>query len=430
MSIPFSEPQIQRHLIFRMSDHVTRVRSINIDDGVHHLQQAIDSSMKLHWASFTKEYALHYEQFRTDYIEPSVAFIDTQKRIADEKYNTLEKTHDEMKNKLQDVSRYNTLLLEKVDAIESELSSFSQVSMIAKFEKQCNAKTIECDRLQSRLDVMKSKYQQLQKENLSLNAKIEHMPVNVLRRVSECVQPEAITQDTCLPIPTESVSTHVSKSYSKLSVFTNAFSSTSAAQREETPDATEQRDTTPEIVSTEQNAMVVDNETPLTLLDGETCHVVVHHSHTQIVVGEDAEDSNVLLTDGERVDSVNPSHESFTHDDPIIITTPPTTLVDCDDTHTPVTEPIRIIECGTTPEIPEIVEESSSVACSDMDEPVSAISYIIKKLKRPKVDTVKQPYLFGSDKKLYTYVDDTTAGEEVGHQVEKNGKKMFKFHKK
>ena len=71
-----------------------------------------------------------------------------------------------MKNKLHDVSRYNTLLLEKVDAIESELSSFSQVSMIAKFEKQCNAKTIECDRLQSRLDVMKSKYQPIAKRRI------------------------------------------------------------------------------------------------------------------------------------------------------------------------------------------------------------------------------------------------------------------------
>ena len=58
------------------------------------------------------------------------------------------------------------------------------------------------------------------------------------------------------------------------------------------------------------------------------------------------------------------------------------------------------------------------------------ITYKIKRLKRPKVDTEKQQYLFGSDNKLYIFIDEHTAGEEVGQQIEKNGKKMFKFHKK
>ena len=73
-----------------------------------------------------------------------------------------------------------------------------------------------------------------------------------------------------------------------------------------------------------------------------------------------------------------------------------------------------------------------------MDAPVEKevpdppITYTLKHLKRPRVDTEKQPYLLGSDNVLYTHLEDGTAGEVVGERIRSKttGKMAIRFHSK
>ena len=57
--------------------------------GVLQLQKTIEESMHKHWNEFRKDSQEHFDSFRADYIEPSVQFIEHEKKKADSKYETL-----------------------------------------------------------------------------------------------------------------------------------------------------------------------------------------------------------------------------------------------------------------------------------------------------------------------------------------------------
>lgn len=415
----------------------------NMNGGIQQLQNAIDNSMQNHWQSFREEYHANYEQFRKDYIEPSITFIETQKISADEKYKTLEKEHADLQQKYQDVSRYNSLLLEKVDTLETELKSFSQVSMIAKFERQCRNKTSECEQIQSKHDALKSKFYDLQKENLVLNSQLEKKNKNL-----ESNQ----VHSTC-SIQTSTISKHQDKqdeplqqtkpescktkpeSASKLSSFIDSFSNTSKhdvmtpVQTVQTTDQDQDQDTHKALQSnckTSNVKDVSDVKDVKDVKDINECNTLpISEQHQSVINTVDTVDENndkqhPKETESKSVKTQNEptiQHETLSHH---IETSTDTTDKQNQQNKIEAQEDILIQQTK-----PDTLKEDATVV--EVQQP---ITYKIKRLKRPKVDTEKQQYLFGSDNKLYIFIDEHTAGEEVGQQIEKNGKKMFKFHKK
>ena len=52
----------------------------NMHEGVRELQIAIDDKLDTHWKAFRHEYRQHWQDFNTNYIQPSVQFIGNEKK--------------------------------------------------------------------------------------------------------------------------------------------------------------------------------------------------------------------------------------------------------------------------------------------------------------------------------------------------------------
>lgn len=480
--------------------------TLSVDIGIQELKKAVDESMTNHWNAFKDDYVAHYEQFRKEYIEPSISFIDTQKKTADENYKKLESNYVALLQKHKDVSRYNALLLEKNDALEQELVSFTQVSMIAKYEKKCNEKTLECDLVQSQLDTLREKYKQLQRENVVLNNKLEKAPVT-----EKIVEPQYEPSG----VPTPSVSFVSSASPpSKLSSFIASFPPDhlqciekktqvtteplvdetavvakvdNAPQIKTTKLLSEesQTQTTPQLQRVVDDTQVANEMKDENTSQDNASSIKPHsirvdeytHSEKSIEkqtriqqapsIGKDSTHETTSIPNVDpsenHIESVekkkqinserqqecrNHSPQEMSFEDSTFRTpdentsngdntnktpnTPHNASEDNLDTRTCTTESMNV-SATVREDVIRVVEhndnQSTDTQPTRIEPSTQCVSYTVKRLKRPKVDTEKQKYLFGSDKKLYVYIDDKTAGEEIGQQIEKNGRRMFKFYK-
>lgn len=421
---------------------VLQKTTIDVDGGVQHLQCAIDESMQKHWKIFTQEYTFHYEQFRKNYVEPSIAFIETQKENADKKYNTLKDIHKELQLKFHDVSRYNALLMEKVDALEMELKSFSQVSLIAKFEKRCRDKTVECEQTQSRHNALKSKYQKLQKENLLLNSRLEQKPsTNIpqpyLTLVSkpQSAHTPANTSNIFTDTDTDTQpNTTVSRksashrrSSSKLSSFVDSFVSKTHPHipiQTETVFQNVQKDNCIDGVNNCISKTVEErqNTNYERVMGDETIELTTNAALTEVHTDQECVNTpkNCTIRATEK-NEIKEGRETTVEKEKSVDT--PKKNIPREETSTTVGSTLQESTKKKT------VDTKNDMSLEKENNCEKRMTYIVKKLKRRKVDSEKQNYLLGTDQKLYVYIDEKTAGEEVGHQIEKNGKKIFKFYK-
>ena len=95
-----------------------------LEQGVQDLHDTIDRTMQSQWEAFQKQYHTHWQTFNTDYIQPSIAFLGEERKRMDNEHQQLMKSYEAAQNKCTDLERYNTLLQEKIAAVEQEMKSF------------------------------------------------------------------------------------------------------------------------------------------------------------------------------------------------------------------------------------------------------------------------------------------------------------------
>lgn len=401
--------------------------------GVMQLQDVIEECMQKHWDEFRKDSQRHFDSFRKEYIEPSVQFIENEKREADSKYVCLQNDYNTMKRKCSDLERYNTLLQEKLETMEKEMVSFSQVSMIAKWEKRLHTKNQECERIQESLDKTKAHVIRLQRENTLLNTQLE-------RREEQLVQSSfegkigvigEFTMDKRAVLTNHSGDTKTSGD----ACFLSTHLSHSA------------------ILSEDQTSKPHDDGISALPDDVVTKTSVVHGKSTadKSYIAPSQEADNVEEKDKSLVDAKQKPNEPLyiIHDRQESMES--NNGVDDNTSNHLVTEIVNDSEPASDStlekkaDIPKesIVHEKGietaktfnqftvggkEVDHSEMDcASEERVIYTVKRLKRTKDDKEKTKYMFGSDKKLYEWQDGDQPGNEVGYQMEKNGRKVFKF---
>lgn len=139
------------------------------------IRLALDESLDKKWETFSSEFRTLWSQFQTECIESSHKLVVAEKRVADERYSTLDDAFSRVKQKCADYERYNQLLQEKLDNIQEEMKSLSSVSMTIQWEKRVADKENECMRLKEQLDKQKRINTTLKRENTLLNTQLERM---------------------------------------------------------------------------------------------------------------------------------------------------------------------------------------------------------------------------------------------------------------
>jgi len=341
--------------------------------------------MKDHWEDFRRESQRHFSTFHKDYIEPSVHFIEKEKKDADAKYTALEKLHTAMTNKCSDLERYNTLLQEKIESVENEMKSFSQVSMIAKWEKRLHNKSIECTRIQASLDKSIAFTHRLQQENTLLNTRLEKE--DLLRQQQLCTTPK----------PTPNIQ--------------------SVAQ-EPTAEALAETVPTVEAALTEEAVHVEATQAPA---------VEVPPTETETEPPAPAVEEAPAKTEATPAPAVEV---------PPAETEPPAPAVEVPPAETEPPAPAKT-EATPAPQAPAPTsapdsvdrQTNADVADDDVTTRATDVTYKVKMMKRSRQDAEKTKYMLGTDKVLYEWREGDVAGAVVGHQIEKNGRNVFKFIK-
>jgi hypothetical protein len=350
--------------------------------------------MKDHWEDIRRESQQHFYTFHKDYIEPSVHFIEKEKKDADAKYAELEKIHTVMTNKCSDLERYNTLLQEKIESVENEMKSFSQVSMIAKWEKRLHDKSLECTRIQESLDKSIAFTHRLQQENILLNSRLEKD--ELLRQQQLCTTPAMIVPaetpnpDTEMTPPNRTVHKEVSIDVNEEPVASPKTDSSTGADTERTTAVRVPDEPEPEA----PKATGADTERT-----------------TTVRVPDEPEPEAPKATEAEFEEPAPATEAEFEEPAPA----PEAEFEE----PAPAPEP--------KPEEPEPV----STVVADVEDTSRAIevTYKVKMLKRSRQSIEKTKYLLGTDKLLYEWKDGDIAGEVVGQQLEKKGRNVFKFNK-
>ena len=314
--------------------------------------------MKDHWEDFRRESQRHFSTFHKDYIEPSVHFIEKEKKDADAKYTALEKLHTAMTNKCSDLERYNTLLQEKIESVENEMKSFSQVSMIAKWEKRLHNKSIECTRIQASLDKSIAFTHRLQQENTLLNTRLEKE--DLLRQQQLCTTPK--------PAP-----------------------NIQSVAQEPTAEALAETVPTVEAVLTEEAVPVEATPAPAV---------------------EEA-----------------PAKTEATPAPAVEVPPAPAVEVPPAETEPPAPAQTEATPAPTSAPDPVDRQTNADVADDDVTTRATEVTYKVKMMKRSRQDAEKTKYMLGTDKVLDEWREGDVAGAVVGHQIEKNGRNVFKFIK-
>lgn len=139
------------------------------------LQHTLNDHLDTHMTAFREEYTQSWRRFYSECIQPSVEFIGTEKKALDAKYATLHKQYTDAVQKCEDLERYNALLREKIEAVETEMKTFTQVSMITRWENKLAKKTRECEQTEEKLAREKRKVDGLRAENTFLNTQLERL---------------------------------------------------------------------------------------------------------------------------------------------------------------------------------------------------------------------------------------------------------------
>ena len=415
----------------------------NLHEGVQQLQKTIDNKLQTHLETFRREYKQHWLEFNTDYIQPSVQFIGNEKKALDNKYQKLEKEYQSAKSKCADLERYNTLLQEKIEAVENDMQSLTQVSMIARWEKKLANKSRECDDLRFRLEKEKLRANTLQTENTFLNTQLEKWSgqhergstvVACTDSRKNCNQsnannndpPTRTTTPVCTPPPTSNV---VEADFERMKPETN----------------------------TEQQHECVDSEGSLKL-SIKTTDGVSHDSHN------DKEDNKSLPVPSQLSLIPPPLHRNENHknvNDQDKPQNTPAMSDGCDGQSvgntTPGVRDLKNVQHTTksTNETESVLENiasneratestTQSEKTQEADPPVPKqepqpdpapeietvpqVTYVVKKLKRRRTDKDKTTYMLGSDSKLYEWTSGDVPGVELGYQSIRNGTVVYKFH--
>lgn len=432
---------------FQMSENTTVAQTSNssLQCGVVQLQHTIEMCMKNHWEDFRRDSQQHFTTFHTDYIEPSIQFIETEKKNADEKHRLLENEYNQLKNKCSDLERYNTLLQEKIEAVETEMKSFSQVSMIAKWEKRLHDKTKEYTSIQASLDKSKEVVHRLKQENTVLNTRLEMLEKDAHRRnfVSSA---RSYLQHTAVVAPVMISTTSTSQVQVVNAVDSEAgepLTNDSNTNGTEPSDVDVHHDTGFTSAQTIPNDIALEPCVESTL---EESNQPNNEMSDEPVVQTNKGTSNNEL---HRISVVETKNESVEPESDKIACeinekTTPTEAVDDSENKNTHEQPEENAAVSTLLPKSENVQKKTSIE----DEPDPAnergvdsdvlttteqrepdIKYKIKMLKRSRNDAEKTKYLFGSDKNLYEWTEGDVPGAIVGQQLEKNGRNVFKFGK-
>ena len=439
-----------------MSENTQTVPTSNasLHCGVVQLQNTIEMCMKNHWEDFRRDSQQHFKIFHTDYIEPSIQFIETEKKNADEKHRLLENEYNKLKNKCNDLERYNTLLQEKIEAVEKEMKSFSQVSMIAKWEKRLHDKSKEYTSIQASLEKSKGVVHRLKQENTVLNTRLEMLEKDAHRRnfVSSA---RSYLQHTSVVAPV-TISTTSTAAAEVLVV--NEVDSEAA---EPLTNYSNTNETEPSDVDVHHDTGCTSAQTIPSDIAPEPCvESTLEESNPP---NNEMRDGSVVHTNNEttnneppRVSVVETKIESaeesveLKSDKIVCAVDEKTTSTEARDDSEKKTreQPTENIEVSTLLSKSEDIQKKNNTSTEDEPNPANEryadavadvlttteqrepdIAYKIKMLKRSRNDAEKTKYLFGSDKNLYEWTEGDIPGAIVGQQLEKNGRNIFKFGK-
>ena len=407
--------------------------------GVMQLQDTIEACMKNHWDDFRRDSQQHFATFHKDYIAPSVLFIETEKKHADEKYKQLEVKYTSLQTKCNDLERYNALLQEKLEAVETEMKSFSQVSMIAKWEKRLHSKSQECLNIQNALDKLKANVHRLKQENTLLNTRLEKEELLKQQHCSAVTDTQVINAEPSIQYATEATTETTNKDDEPIVSNTQPDEAKEvkeplapptpaieANEADEPPNQPVEADEPP-------NQPVEADEPPTPAVEADEPTAEPQNTpHPPTPIPTQAE----TVQDTDTIDGEQSKAEGEPHDRPSTPKVEPdNTLSVANEASTPP-QPVQSVEVPTDAEPSEqrsTIQEAKEDGAPDVNtllhERQPDVTYKVKMLKRQRKDTEKTKYLFGTDKKLYEWKDGDVPGVVVGEQIEKNGKKVFKFAK-
>ena len=379
--------------------------------GVLQLQEAIDACMKKHWDDFRKDAQQHFDVFRKDYIEPSIHFIEHEKKEADSKYDLLQQEHNAMRTKCSDLERYNSLLQEKIETIEKEMASFSQVSMIAKWEKRLHVKNQECEKIQDSLDKSKAHVHRLQQENTLLNTRLEKQDLHLAQCTFEGKDGVIgeFTMDTIENVPCSNPSNTVDKE-------------ALLSQTETKPSTTEASVLTP-VEPMNQSRVIQEQEK----------HVKDVCNHVEVVTSPTEQENTHQLAETMSMNKSQHADHVEVHDQGNKNIEPGFVDKESEDDDTLHVQKVKtdVMQSDNQKEQEESVSQTDITKTNESATVINQeerVSYTVKMLKRFSKDKAKTKYMLGTDKKLYEWCEGNVPGKEVGYQIEKkNGKNTYKF---
>lgn len=422
--------------IFQMTENTNTetLSNASLQCGAVQLQDTVERCMKNHWEDFRRDSQHYFQTFYTDYIEPSIQFIEKEKQNANEKYRLLENDNSQLKSKCSDLERYNTLLQEKIEAVEKEMKSFSQVSMIAKWEKQLHDKSKECKMLQASLDKSKRVAHRLKQENTVLNTRLELLEKETRRR--NFVSSARSYLQTAVVAP---------QTDSRASTITTAEKVVNTVDFEvgeaELSEATPQHHTILTAAQTTSTAIAPEPRVVTALEESDTCVHSTNTTHNEMSAVSVVGISNKPIL-ASMVETSNKPAESDLDAIVCVVDKRTTSLETVDDSGeetqkqpdknteaSPLLSNCEDVRISSAEEGTELVNRKDADALKTTERCESDITYKIKMLKRSRNDAEKTKYLFGSDKNLYQWREGNVPGALVGQQLEKNGRNVFKFAK-
>lgn len=375
----------------------------SVDAEIATVRHALDRSLDEKWDHFRTDFRELWGQFQTECIESSHKLVVAEKAAADERYAVLKDAYDKVKAKCADFDRYNQLLQEKLDHVQEEMKSLSAVSMTIQWEKRVASKQAECKRLTKQLETQKQVNTTLKRENTLLNTQLEQW--------GEAREAAGKVKDATEAAAAMAAEKAMDATGAAMAAAEKAREATDAAAVAVDKAAVEAtRKTAASSVSPPSAMEAPEAKTEpaaTSLVDVETSDSTTE----PLGVALEAEQTEDASEPTSTTESAVPEEHN--------VTTEPKGVVP-----TPTTAPAASLPEAPPPAAPKDTPPSPTTPADTPAPP--AITYTLKKLKRKKADTVKTPFLLGSDNVLYAWTEGDKPGAPVGTKTGKG----YKFTKK
>jgi hypothetical protein len=398
----------------------------DLADHFQQLQRTLNEHLDTHMTAFREEYTRSWQAFYAECIQPSVDFIGTEKKEMDAKYRAIHAQYMDATQKCADLERYNALLREKIETVENEMKTLTQVSMITKWENRLAKKTKECEQIQAKLEKEKRRAESYRAENTLLNTQLEKLSA------------ASVGEDGSPPSePTQNKADRgqvlcSSESETETGVVPNKGAQSAMCQNTCLEGKIDPKPAT-ESGSVEERHQEGQRQPP-TEQDETTITTTTTTTKTTATAM-----ATVMPPDELVLKTVNT---------PVVQDEPDTTTTDTatDGTTMPLAPEADNATCSEgrdlheEPQAPTSAEEaqengvldSGLVTLEDEQKEPKApeVTYTIKPIRRYKGDANKTMFLLGSDAKLYECLDGNIPGAEIGVGVTRSdGRTSYKFHK-